>query len=115
MIGMTNSERQQWGMEVRLAREGKRWTQAELAKQSGISLRIIGAIERGEQDTSAPHLYKLQKALGMEATPERTWQSWDRDVQAFCLAIGAWLSTLSPDERIIRMGRIGGQIMGGGG
>ena len=51
--------RKQLGNRVRVLREKRKWSQEELAHQSGLARSFTGAIERGEKDLRLTTLVKL--------------------------------------------------------
>ncbi|MGD0180418.1 MAG: helix-turn-helix transcriptional regulator [Terracidiphilus sp.] len=51
--------RKHLGNRVRALREKRRWSQEELAHQSGLARSFTGAIERGEKDLRLTTLVKL--------------------------------------------------------
>ena len=51
--------RKNLGNRVRVLREKRRWSQEELAHQSGLARSFTGAIERGEKDLRLTTLVKL--------------------------------------------------------
>lgn len=51
--------RKQLGKRVRALREARKWSQEELAHQSGLARSFTGAIERGEKDLRITTLVKL--------------------------------------------------------
>lgn len=51
---------------LRQARHDKKLTQEELAHRSGLSMRYVGAIERGDVSASVTVLGQIADALGME-------------------------------------------------
>ncbi len=53
------SARKRLGQRVRALREKKKWSQEELAHQSGLARSFTGAIERGEKDLRLTTLVKL--------------------------------------------------------
>lgn len=53
------------GVQVRIFREAREWTQAELARQSGLSVRFLADVERGEGNASLLRLGELAQALGV--------------------------------------------------
>lgn len=59
---------QELGDKIRLAREKANLTQEELARKSGISSNYFAKIERGEINTTVLKLYKIIKALNVEAS-----------------------------------------------
>jgi transcriptional regulator with XRE-family HTH domain len=48
-------------------REEKGWTQAELAKRSGVSLRTIQGWEQGHRAPVSPDFFRVVKVLGVSA------------------------------------------------
>jgi transcriptional regulator with XRE-family HTH domain len=54
------------GVRVRSLRRSKGLTQKELAEKSGLHLKLIRGIERGEADLSVEDLKKISGALGIE-------------------------------------------------
>jgi len=53
------SVRKNLGKRVRSLREKRKWSQEELAHQSGLARSFTGAIERGEKDLRITTLVKL--------------------------------------------------------
>lgn len=51
---------------VRQARHEKHLTQEELADRAGLSMRYVGAIERGDVSASVTVLGQIADALGIE-------------------------------------------------
>jgi transcriptional regulator with XRE-family HTH domain len=51
--------RRQLGARVRTLREKRRWSQEDLAHESGLARSFTGAIERGEKDLRLTTLVKL--------------------------------------------------------
>jgi transcriptional regulator with XRE-family HTH domain len=54
-----NTVRKRIGRRVRQLREVRKWSQEELAHQSGLARSFTGAIERGEKDLRITTLVKL--------------------------------------------------------
>ncbi len=52
------------GKKIRTARERKGWLQSDLAKATGLTVRTVGRIERGEVDVRLSTLTKIARALG---------------------------------------------------
>ena len=46
---------------IRVLRAGRRWTQADLAKQLGVSRNSVNAIENGKYDPSLPLAFKIAR------------------------------------------------------
>jgi transcriptional regulator with XRE-family HTH domain len=51
---------------LRQARHDKKLTQEELADRAGLSMRYVGAIERGDVSASVTVLGQIADALGVE-------------------------------------------------
>lgn len=60
---MSKAIRNKFGKQVRNLRRERRWSQEDLADNSGVHRTYIGAIERGEQNVSIDNIIKLAKAL----------------------------------------------------
>ena len=58
-----SSVRKNLGKRVRALREKRKWSQEELAHQSGLARSFTGAIERGEKDLRITTLVKLAKTF----------------------------------------------------
>ena len=59
------SLRKQLGNRVRKLREKRKWSQEELAHQSGLARSFTGAIERGEKDLRLTTLVKLANTFNI--------------------------------------------------
>ena len=46
---------------IRVLRAERRWTQADLAKQLGVSRNSVNAIENGKYDPSLPLAFKIAR------------------------------------------------------
>jgi transcriptional regulator with XRE-family HTH domain len=57
---------QQLARRIRAFRKLKRLTQTELADSVGVSIAIIGAVERGARKVENPLLGRIAEALGVE-------------------------------------------------
>lgn len=69
MINKQNEEiRQELGEKIRIAREKANLTQEEVAKEAGMKGNYFAKIERGEINTTVQKLYKIIKALNVEAS-----------------------------------------------
>jgi transcriptional regulator with XRE-family HTH domain len=60
--------RKQIGRRVRKLREARKWSQEELAHQSGLARSFTGAIERGEKDLRLTTLVKLANTFKIPAS-----------------------------------------------
>jgi transcriptional regulator with XRE-family HTH domain len=58
--------RKQLGERVRALREKRKWSQEDLAHESGLARSFTGAIERGEKDLRLSTLVKLANTFGVE-------------------------------------------------
>jgi XRE family aerobic/anaerobic benzoate catabolism transcriptional regulator len=81
---------------VRALRHGRKWSQAELALRSGLSLRFLARIEAGEGNVSILRLAALARAL--ETTPDRLVRPRARPSEIVSLVglRGAGKSTIGP-------------------
>ncbi len=50
---------------LRVLRAERAWSQAELAKQLGVSRQTINALETGKYDPSLPLAFKLSRLFGL--------------------------------------------------
>ncbi len=57
--------RQQLGIRVRALREKRKWSQEDLAHESGLARSFTGAIERGEKDLRLSTLVKLANTFNI--------------------------------------------------
>jgi putative transcriptional regulator len=60
------------------AREGRGWTQGELARRLGVSRQTINAVETDKYDPSLPLALRMAKLFGM-AVPELFIDDWTPD------------------------------------
>lgn len=58
-------EAEQWGRRIRAFRKLKGYTQAELAKSIGVSLSVLGEIERGNRMPSEKVIQSVSETLGI--------------------------------------------------
>ncbi|MFT8363611.1 MAG: helix-turn-helix transcriptional regulator [Sporolactobacillus sp.] len=56
-------EKKQWGRKIRAFRKLKGYTQVQLARETGISLTLLGEIERDSRQPSEDLLEKISAAL----------------------------------------------------
>lgn len=89
---------------VRNARKKRRWTQAELAENAGVSL---GTVQNFEGRKSAPqpeNLRNMMRAVGLEVddaeVAEATRAEWPGEVQVFLDMMGAYLMSMQESERM---------------
>ena len=57
--------RTRFGARVRQLRNGRGWSQEELADRAGLHRTYVGSIERGEQNLSLVNIEKLAATLGV--------------------------------------------------
>ena len=53
------------GLRVRALRQKRKWSQEDLAHESGLARSFTGAIERGEKDLRLTTLVKLANTFGI--------------------------------------------------
>ncbi|WP_027725251.1 helix-turn-helix domain-containing protein [Tuberibacillus calidus] len=58
-------EKEQWGRRIRAFRKLKGYTQAELAKSIGVSLSVLGEIERGNRMPSEEIIKSVADTLNV--------------------------------------------------
>jgi transcriptional regulator with XRE-family HTH domain len=56
------------GSEIKALRQSARLSQEELAERSGLHRNYIGGIERGERNVGVKALFRIAKALNLEAS-----------------------------------------------
>jgi transcriptional regulator with XRE-family HTH domain len=62
-----NTVRKNLGRRVRALREKRKWSQEDLAHESGLARSFTGAIERGEKDLQLTTLLKLANTFQIRA------------------------------------------------
>lgn len=60
--------RKEVGLKIKVAREKKGMTQAEVAEEAGMNTNYFACIERGEVNPSLDKLYAIIKALGVKSS-----------------------------------------------
>ena len=60
--------RKKLGEKLKKARENAKFTQEEVAKKAGMNANYFAKIERGEINATFETLYKIIKALNIEAS-----------------------------------------------
>jgi transcriptional regulator with XRE-family HTH domain len=63
---------------LRAAREKRRWSQAELARQAGLNHQTVHMIENGRLVPFPGQVKKLAKALGVSVN---TFEKWLREAE----------------------------------
>ncbi len=75
-----------FGRRLRAYRKLKHWTQTELADKIGVSVAIIGGLERGTRYPTKPILDRLAQVLNVstaELLGDANRQAYDSDSQQF--------------------------------
>jgi transcriptional regulator with XRE-family HTH domain len=68
-MGMTREERaflKGLGQQVRILRQSKNLTQAELAEKAEVGMKYVGEVERGRTNPTLRLVWRLSEALGVE-------------------------------------------------
>lgn len=88
---------------VRSARKSRGWTQRQMAEQAGVSLRTYQNFENRAGTPQGANLRAILKAVEIdtigEDTAEATRDAWPPDIRVYLDVIGAFLSTMSEEER----------------
>jgi len=74
-------------------------TQEKLGEQSGVPLRTLNGLLRGESVPNDPTLLPIMRALGIAPTPDQVRESWAEPVRTFLDVMGVFLSRVDPVER----------------
>ena len=64
---------------IRVLRAERRWTQADLARELGVSRNSVNAIENGKYDPSLPLAFKIARLF--ERTVEEIFEDDDAEHQ----------------------------------
>lgn len=100
---MNEEDKKALGERVTAARKAQRLTQQQLADEAGVSLGVIGGLERGATVPQPSHRRAIAKALGEDVFEDGTAQAardlWPRDVQTFTDVLGLYLAGLDEDVR----------------
>ena len=51
---------------IRVLRAERRWTQADLARELGVSRNSVNAIENGKYDPSLPLAFRIARLFGLK-------------------------------------------------
>lgn len=88
---------------VRDARKERGWTQAKMAEQAGVSLRTYQNFENRVGSPQGGNLRAILRAVGIDATnedtAEATRESWPPDLRVILDTLGAYLATMTVEER----------------
>ncbi|HET7386113.1 MAG TPA: helix-turn-helix transcriptional regulator [Nocardioidaceae bacterium] len=89
---------------VKAERKSRRWTQKELAKKAGMSVRAYQMFENRQSTPQGDNLRAILRAVDMddsaEAAAEATREEWPRDIRVFLDMMGAFLATMTEEERV---------------
>lgn len=100
---MNEEDRKALGERVTAVRKARRMTQQQLADEAGVSLGVIGNLERGETVPQGSNRRAIAKALGEDVFDDGTAQAardlWPRDVQTFTDVLGLYLAGLDEETR----------------
>jgi len=80
--GQTREERaflQGLGRQVRILRQGKKLTQAELAEKAEVGMKYVGEVERGQTNPTLRIVWRLSAALGVEVYELFSFSATDRE------------------------------------
>ncbi len=99
---MDESERLEFGKEIRAMRRGQDLNQEALAEKAGVSVRTIRNLEGGHNEPQPGKLACVLDALGYR----RPDKPWDDSIEAFLQMVGWRLSRLEPPERTALIGRL---------
>lgn len=75
---MDESERKEFGREIRAMRAGKGLTQKDLAARAGVGVRTIRNLEAGRNELQPGNLQSVLDALGYQ----RPGKPWDNKIEA---------------------------------
>lgn len=89
---------------ARRARRAAGKTQEQIAEEAGVSLRTYQNFEGGRSYPQGGNLRAILRALGLdetqEARAEATREEWPPDVRVFLDMFGAYLATMTEEERL---------------
>lgn len=96
-----------YGQQVRRLRREQGMTQAQLATASGVSYRTIQDVEgdKHEKPQRGTRL-ALNAVLGIAGDPDEERAAWPEDVRVILDIVGAYLMTITPEQRIRWVSRI---------
>lgn len=97
---MNEQDRRELGAAIRRQRKAMKLTQGALAAAAGVSTRTIVSIEKGEHSTQPGNTDAVMRILGLDVEPTVDTESWPADVAVFLDMMGAYLSTLTEQQRL---------------
>lgn len=101
---MSSNDDQSLAERVRQIRKDRNWTQQDMADAAGMSLRAYQSFELGQSKPQAANLRGLLTAAGLDAddaeTAEDSRSEFPRDTRVFLDMLGAYLNTMSDDQRL---------------
>jgi len=116
---MNTQERQQAADVIREARQTRGWSQADLARESGVSLSTVRNVERAVYAKPQRSVWlKLCDALGLDPDDPRATDGdpirakMPMEVRGLLDVLGGWLSALPPDRREAEIEQIAARIFG---
>lgn len=102
---------------VRDRRKALGLTQEQMAERADVSLRAYQNFETGKGWPQRANLHKILSAAGVELDPDTlaaaTRDEWTRDVKVFLDMLGAYLDTMSDQERLEFIHRITREVFNG--
>lgn len=96
---MDRQQREEFAKRIRTAFAESGMTQPDLAFKSGVPLRTVHAVLRGERVPHEDNIIPLARALGIEVKPEDVREAWPKDVKLFLDTVGLVLMAMPEDER----------------
>lgn len=98
-------------------KEDLKLTQKQMAKRAGISLRAYQNFENGSGWPQPPNLGAILDAAGVameqDAAALATRGEWSRDIKVFLDMLGAYLDTMSDEERLEFIHRMTREVFNG--
>ena len=89
---------------VRAARKALKLTQQQVADLAGVSLNTYQMFETGKSSPQGANLQAMLLAVGIDGTgparAESTREEWPGDIRVFLDVMGAYLMTMTPEQRL---------------
>lgn len=102
---------------VRRERQRRDWTQKDMAKRVGMSVRAYQNFETRKGSPQGANLRAILRAVDLdpegEDVAETTREDWPRDIRVFLDVMGAYLATMGEADRLETMHRLTRQIFEG--
>lgn len=80
------------GSAIKLCRQQKKWSQAELARKAEISISFLSLLERSKRDPNLSSLQSISKALGLPLSVLMFLSAEDDELSCFGSEIAEKLS-----------------------